>query len=75
MDGNVFDANEIGVVRKETGMTENEKFLQRENVRLEGKIEELQRKLQIAENFNYQMFREKQELSEYIRNMEGWCRT
>lgn len=55
-------------------MTENEKFLQRENVRLEGKIEELQRKLQIAENINYQMFREKQELSEYIRNMEGWNR-
>ena len=58
-------------MRKEKGMTENEKFLQRENIRLEGKVEELQRKLQIAENFNFQMFREKQELSEYIRNMEG----
>ena len=52
-------------------MNINEQMLRRENDRLITENELLRRKLQIAENINFQRFRENQELSEYIRNMEG----
>lgn len=52
-------------------MTETEKMLKREIDRLLSENELLKRKLQLAENINFQRFRENEELSEYIRNMES----
>lgn len=52
-------------------MTQTEKMLKREIDRLLSENEMLKRKLQLAENINFQRFRENEELSEYIRNMEG----
>ena len=51
-------------------MTQTEKMLKREIDRLLSENELLKRKLQVAENINFQRFRENEELSEYIRNME-----
>ncbi len=51
-------------------MTQTEKMLKREIDRLLSENELLKRKLQLAENINFQRFRENEELSEYIRNME-----
>lgn len=51
-------------------MTQTEKMLKREIDRLLSENEMLKRKLQVAENINFQRFRENEELSEYIRNME-----
>ena len=55
-------------------MTETEKLFRREIDRLIAENELLKRKLQTAENINFHRFIENQELSEYIRNMEGWDR-
>lgn len=52
-------------------MTETEKMLRREIVRLETEKEDLLRRLQYAENLNYKAFRTNQELSYYIKAMEG----
>ena len=52
-------------------MTQTEKMLKREIDRLLSENEMLKRKLQVAENINFQRFRENEELSEYIRNMEN----
>ena len=52
-------------------MTQTEKMLKREIDRLLSENELLKRKLQVAENINFQRFRENEELSEYIRNMES----
>ena len=52
-------------------MTQTEKMLKREIDRLLNENEILKRKLQVAENINFQRFRENEELSEYIRNMEN----
>ena len=54
-------------------MTETEKILRREIVRLESEKDDLLRRLQLAENLNYKVFRENQELSYYIQQMEK-CR-
>ena len=51
-------------------MTQTETMLKREIDRLLSENEMLKRKLQVAENINFQRFRENEELSEYIRNME-----
>ena len=52
-------------------MTETEKMLRREISRLESEKEDLLRKLQYAENLNFKAFRENQELSYYIKALEG----
>ena len=52
-------------------MNQTERILKREILRLENENEILKRKLQLAENINFQRFRENEELSEYIRNMEN----
>ena len=52
-------------------MTQTEKMLRREIDRLQSENDLLKRKLQVAENINFQRFRENEELSEYIRNMEN----
>lgn len=51
-------------------LTEREKTLEKEVRRLEGVISDLERKLQIAEEFNFKYYRENQDLSYYIRQME-----
>ena len=55
---------------RKTAKTENEIKLEREVLRLEAKIELLERKLQIAENFNFKYYNEVQDLSYYIQQME-----
>lgn len=52
-------------------MNQTEKMLRREIDRLQSENDLLKRKLQIAEDINFQRFRENEELSEYIRNMEN----
>jgi len=52
-------------------MTETEKMLRRELIRLETENERLKRKLQIAETLNYKSFKEKDALSDYIEALEG----
>ena len=54
-------------------MKEIERMLRREIIVLEAKNEELRRKLQIAENMNFDLYRKNQDLSYYIRNMEGYA--
>lgn len=51
-------------------MTDNERVLCREIDKLEGIISDLRRKLQIAEQFNFKYYRQNQELSYYIQQME-----
>ena len=55
---------------RKTAKTENEIKLEREVLRLEAKIELLERKLQIAEKFNFKYYNEVQDLSYYIQQME-----
>lgn len=50
--------------------TEKEKTLTKEVMRLDSENEELKRKLKIAEEFNFKYYRQNQELSYYIRQME-----
>ena len=52
-------------------MNQTEKMLRREIDRLQSENDLLKRKLQIAEDINFHRFRENEELSEYIRNMEN----
>jgi hypothetical protein len=52
-------------------MTETEKRLRREIVRLEAEKEELIRRLQKCETLNYQRFEEIKSLNYYIRAMEA----
>ena len=54
-------------------MKEIERMLRREIVALEAENEELKRRLQIAESMNFQLFRNNQDLSYYIRSMEGYA--
>lgn len=54
-------------------MKEIERMLRREIIVLEAQNEELRRKLQIAENMNFDLYRKNQDLSYYIRNMEGYA--
>ncbi len=52
-------------------MTETEKLLRREIIRLETENEKLKRKLQIAEEMNFKAFREKDALSDYVSALES----
>lgn len=48
--------------------------LEREIIRLESENEDLRRKLQIAETANFRLYRENQDLSYYIRQMESYSK-
>lgn len=52
-------------------MTETEKLLRREIIKLETENEKLKRKLQIAEEMNFKAFREKDALSDYVNALES----
>lgn len=51
-------------------MTETEKILRRDVVRLETENERLKRKLQIAEALNYKAFKENDALNDYVQALE-----
>jgi primosomal protein N'' len=51
--------------------TETEKILEREIDRLETQVEDLKRKIKIANDFNHKYFKENEDLRFYIRQMEG----
>ncbi len=51
-------------------MTETEKQLSREIVRLEMVNDELKRKVKAANDANFKLYQQVMELSYYIRNME-----
>lgn len=55
-------------------LSDSEKRLRSEVIRLESEIEDLRRKLQIAETVNFKLYRQTQDLSYYIRNMEGYSK-
>ena len=52
-------------------MSETEKILRKEITRLEAEKEDMLRRYQLLENINYKQYRELQELSFYIKAMEG----
>lgn len=51
-------------------MTETEKMLRREIVRLETENESLKQRLQIAEQLNWKSFRENDAMSQYVQALE-----
>lgn len=51
-------------------MTETEKLLRKELMKYELQNEELKRKLKVANDANYALYRQTQELSWYIQQME-----
>ena len=51
-------------------MTETEKLLRKELMKCELQNEDLKRKLKIANDVNYALYQQNQELSWYIRQME-----
>lgn len=51
-------------------MTETEKMLRKELIKYELQNEDLKRKLKIANDANYALYQQNQELSWYIRQME-----
>jgi hypothetical protein len=51
-------------------MTETEKMLRKELMKYELQNEELKRKLKVANDANYSLYQQTQELSWYIRQME-----
>lgn len=52
-------------------MTENERILRKELLRLDTENKELKRRLQIANEKNYKLYRDNLDLSYYIRQMES----
>ena len=58
-------------------MTESEKMLHREIIRLETKVEDLTRDLQRAEEFNFKTYTENRELSSKLKEydkLRAWDR-
>lgn len=51
-------------------MTETEKILRKELMKYELQVEDLKRKVKIANDANYALYQQNQELSFYIRQME-----
>ena len=51
-------------------MTETEKILRREIIRLEAKVEDLTRHLQRAEEFNFKTYTENRELSAKLKEYD-----
>ena len=51
-------------------MTETEKILRKEIMKLELQVEDLKRKVKVANDANYALYRQTQELSWYIQQME-----
>lgn len=51
-------------------MTETEKILRKEIMKYELQVEDLKRKVKIANDANYALYQQNQELSFYIRQME-----
>lgn len=51
-------------------MTETEKILRKEIMKYELQVDELKRKLKIANDANYALYQQTQELSWYIKQME-----
>lgn len=51
-------------------MTETEKILRKEIMKYELQVDDLKRKLKIANDVNYALYQQNQELSWYIRQME-----
>lgn len=51
-------------------MTETEKTLRKELMKIELQNEDLKRKLKVANDANYTLYQQTQELSWYIRQME-----
>lgn len=54
----------------ETDMTETEKMLRREIIRLETENKSLKQRLQIAEKLNWKSFRENEAMSLYVQALE-----
>lgn len=51
-------------------MTETEKILRKEIMKYELQVDELKRKLKTANDANYALYQQNQDLSWYIRQME-----
>lgn len=52
-------------------MTETEKILRKEIMKYELQVDDLKRKLKVANDANYALYQQNQELSWYIRQMEN----
>lgn len=59
------------IMKEETDMTETEKMLRREIIRLETENKSLKQRLQIAEKLNWKSFRENEAMSLYVQALEG----
>lgn len=53
-------------------MTETEKMLRKEIIKYELQVEDLKRKIKVANDANYAFYQQNQELSHYIKQMENW---
>ena len=52
-------------------MTETEKMLRKEIMKLELQVEDLKRKVKVANDANYALYLQNQDLSHYIKQMEN----
>ena len=52
-------------------MTETEKILRKEIMKLELQVEDLKRKVKVANDANYAFYLKNQDLSQYIKQMEN----
>lgn len=52
-------------------LTEKERMMVKEINRLENEVDDLKRKIRIANEFNHNFFKENEDLRFYIRQMEG----
>lgn len=52
-------------------LTEKERVMAKEINRLEIEVDDLKRKIRIANEFNHRFFKENEDLRFYIRQMEG----